>query len=153
MKQQHSFHRLFFHLVFSTKNRAHLICSPEDGRVLAGFFKVKAHDLDAYVEEFGCWRDHVHLLVRIPPKLALAKLYGQMKGFATRAWNERYPEHPFGWQDGVFSITVDPDNCGGLRDYIRGQWDHHESGTLIVRWETPDIGPQGLPEGGVIEEE
>jgi len=53
----------------------------------------------------------------------------------------------------VFSITVDPDNCEDLRDYICGQWDHHESGTLIVRWETPDLGPQGLPEGGVVEEE
>jgi REP element-mobilizing transposase RayT len=62
-------------MVFSTKNREHLIGSPKDGQVLAKLFEVKAHDLDAYIEEFGCWRDHVHLLVRIAPKLSLAKLY------------------------------------------------------------------------------
>ncbi len=122
-----------------------MIRSPEDGHVLAGFFKAKAHELDAYIEEFGCWKDHVHLLVRIPPKLALARLYGQMKGFATHAWNQRHPELPFGWQDGVFSITVDPDNCEDLRAYIRGQWDHHEFNNLIIRWETPENGPEGMP--------
>ena len=147
MKQQHSFHRLFFHIIFSTKNREQLIGSPRDGQVLEGLFKVKARDLDGYVEEFGCWRDHVHLLVRIPPKLALAKLYGQMKGFATHGWNERYPESKFGWQDGAYSITVDPDNCQDLRTYIRGQWNHHESGSVIERFETPETGPAGLPEG------
>ena len=135
MKQQHSYHRLYFHLVFSTKNRERLIDSPDDGGTIAGFFKIKAHDLDAFVEEFGCWRDHVHVLVRIPPKLALATLYGQMKGFATHALLERDPDHPFRWQDGVFSVTVDPDNCEELRRYIRNQWQHHETGEAIDRWE------------------
>ncbi len=137
MKQQHSYHRLFFHLVFTTKNREPLIDSPDDGQVLAALFRVKAHDLDAYIEEFGCWKDHVHLLVRIPPKLSLSKLYGQIKGFATHAFKERYPERPFGWQDGVYAVTVDPDNCKGLREYIQNQWKHHEIGTLVVNWETP----------------
>ena len=145
MKQRHSYHRLYFHLVFSTKNREHLITTQRDGQALAGFFEVKAHELDAYVEEFGCWRDHVHLLVRIAPKVALSKVYGQLKGFASRAWNKRFPERPFGWQDGVFSITVDPDNCDDLREYIRRQWDRHESGASIGRWETPGTGPEGLP--------
>ena len=36
MKQQHSYHRLFFHLVFSTKNREHSIHSPADGETIAG---------------------------------------------------------------------------------------------------------------------
>ncbi len=89
------------------------------------------------MEEFGCWRDHVHLLVRIPPKLELAKFYGQMKGFSARTWNERCPDRPFAWQDGVYSVTVDPDDCEALREYIRWQWEHHEQGMSMVRWEPP----------------
>jgi REP element-mobilizing transposase RayT len=137
VRQQRSYHRLLFHLVFSTKHREHLIEASADGRSLLGFFKVKAHALEGWIEEFGCWRDHVHLLVRIPPKLELAKLYGQMKGFSAWAWNERYPDRPFAWQDGVFSITVDPDDCEALRQYIRWQWEHHEQGTSVERWEPP----------------
>jgi putative transposase len=147
MKQQHSFHRLFFHIVFSTKNREHLFGSPEDGRVMLDLFKVKAHALDAYIEEFGFWRDHVHMLVRTSPSRSLADLYGQMKGFAARAWNVRYPNRAYYWQDGVFSITVDPDRCEDLRSYIRDQWEHHELKTLVDRWELPDPGPEGLPGG------
>ena len=145
MKQQHSFHRNFFHLVFSTKNREHLIESPEEGRTLAQFFELKAHDLDAYLEEFGCWRDHVHLLVRVPPKLALADLYGQMKGFSVHAWRKRNPDRPFKWQDGVYSVAVDPDNSDGLRKYIREQWNHHDNRTSIPQWESPDPSPKGMP--------
>ena len=125
--------------------REHLIASPEDGRRLAQFFTVKAHDLDSFLEEFGCWKDHVHLLVRVPPKLALAKLYGQMKGFATHAWLKKNPERPFGWQDGVYSKTVDPDHCDDLRRYIRNQWDRHESGSLISHWEPLESSPEGMP--------
>ncbi|MFO8071938.1 MAG: IS200/IS605 family transposase [Polyangia bacterium] len=145
MKQSHSYHRLLFHLVFSTKNREHLIDSHEDGHVLAGLFAVKAHHLEVYIEEFGYWRDHVHLLVRIAPKLSLAKIYGQLKGFASHTWNDRFPERKLYWQDGVFSVTVDPDDCNDLRWYIRNQWNHHESGSLQENWEMPDIGPKGLP--------
>ena len=83
--------------------------------------------------------EHVHLLVRSPPKLALSVLYGQMKGFCSRAWNKRRPGAPIGWQDGVYSITVDPDNCTPLREYIRSQWQRHEQGDLITRWEPPEI--------------
>jgi REP element-mobilizing transposase RayT len=145
MKQRHSYHRLFYHLVFSTKHREHLIQSPRDGTQILEFFKVKAHDLDAYIEEFGCWREHAHLLVRSAPTVALSALYGQMKGFAAHAWIERFPDRPFGWQDGVYSITVDPYDCQSLREYIRSQWEHHESGATIERWEVP-VTDQQLPQ-------
>ena len=85
--------------------------------------------------------DHVHVLVRIPPKLALATLYGQMKGFATHAMRERDSGHPFRWQDGVCSVTVDPDKREELRRYIRNQWEHHETGGVIEHWEAQDPGP------------
>ena len=139
MFHQHSFHTLYFHLVFTTKNRQPLIGSVRDGETILELFTIKAKALEAYIEEFGCWREHVHLLVRSPPKLALSVLYGQMKGFCSRAWNKRRPGAPIGWQDGVYSITVDPDNCTPLREYIRSQWQRHEQGDLITRWEPPEI--------------
>jgi REP element-mobilizing transposase RayT len=135
MRQRHSYHRLFYHLVFATKRREHLIASPEDGGRLLQLFKVKAAKLDAYVEEFGCYRDHVHLLARSAPALALSDLYGQLKGFAAYALRARFPERPFGWQDGVWVATVDPDANADLRGYIRGQWRQHEDRVLVDRWE------------------
>ena len=141
MKQRHSFHRLFSHFAFTTKRREHLIASPEDGEALLGFFRVKAAELDAYVEEFGCHRDHVHLLVRSGPTVALSDLHGQLKGFAAWKYREHFPERPFGWQDGVWSATVDPDDNHGLREYIRGQWRQHEERSFVAAWEPKPDSP------------
>jgi putative transposase len=135
MKQRHSFHRLFYHFVFTTKHREHLIDSPEDGELLLELFRTKAVQLDAYVEEFGCHRDHVHILVRSGPTIALCDLYGQLKGFAAWEFRSRCPSRLFSWQDGVWSATVDPDRTGELRDYIRNQWRRHESRLFIEEWE------------------
>ncbi|MCP4603430.1 MAG: hypothetical protein GY847_23415 [Proteobacteria bacterium] len=61
MKQRHSYHRLYYHVVMHTKDRQHLITTEEDGHRLRGYFAAKAKDLDVYIEEAGYWRDHVHL--------------------------------------------------------------------------------------------
>ena len=137
MKQRHSFHRLFYHLVFSTKNREHLFVSSRDGDILSGYFRIKAKELDAYVEEFGHWREHVHMLLRSAPSLALANLYGQFKGFSSYAWNRKYADRPLVWQDGVFITTVDPDDNRALREYVATQWSRHESRAIIESWEIP----------------
>jgi putative transposase len=143
MKQRRSFTYLFYHLVFCTKNREHFIDNSRES-ALYGFLRVKAHDLDAYIEEIDGWRDHVHLLMRTRPTIALADVYRQLKGFSSRAWHEKFPEMPFGWADGVFAVTVDPYDCTGLRSYIRNQHAHHEQQTIIKRWEPENDSPQGL---------
>ena len=140
MKQRHSYSRLLFHLVFSTKARGRLI-EPADEAVLRGWFEVKAHELDSCIEEFGCFYDHVHLLVRSRPTLLLAELYRQLKGFSSRAWHIKFPERPFAWADGVYSATVDPEDNQGLREYIKNQRAHHAAKTEMRRWEPDETSP------------
>jgi putative transposase len=137
MKQRHSSTYLLFHLVFHTKGRERLIVGDEEERALFDFLRQKAHDLDAWIEEFGTWRDHVHLLVRTRPTIALSEVYGQMKGFSAWAWRKQWPDRPFNWGDGVWAESVDPLDCDALRAYIRGQRRHHENGSLQREWE-PD---------------
>jgi len=140
MKQRHSFSNLLYHLVLSTKERAPLIDGEPQARALRGYFCDKAHDLDAWIEEFGSWYDHVHLLVRAPPTRPLSDVYGQLKGFASWSWTKRWPDRPFHWSDGVFVATVDPDRCEPLRAYIRNQRTHHAERHLHPPWE-----PEPLP--------
>jgi REP element-mobilizing transposase RayT len=141
LKQRHSFHRLFYHLVFATKHREPWIAAPEDGVALLGLFRAKAAALDAYVEEFGCYKDHVHLLLRSGPTVALSELYGQLKGFAAWEIRGRCPSIPFRWQDGVWIETVAPARSDSLRTYIRDQWRRHESRSIIEEWEPPSDCP------------
>jgi putative transposase len=138
MKQRHSFTNLLYHLVFRTKYREHLISTPQLDDALRGFIQTKAHDLDAYLEEYGSWYDHVHLLLRTRPTIALTSVYRQLKGFSSRAWHKRFPDSPFAWADGVWAVTVTPDDCNALRDYIRNQRQRHDRKALHEGWEPED---------------
>ena len=138
MKQRHSFTNLLYHMVFRTKNREHFITTLEVEHALFGFLEVKAHHLDAYILEVGGWREHIHLLVRARPTMALSDVYGQLKGFSSRSWHKKFPDLPFGWADGVYTVTVDPENHDGLKAYIRNQRKHHEERTTIADWEPDD---------------
>jgi len=137
MKQRHSYTNLLYHLVFRTKYREHIITNPRLDNALCGFIQNKAHDLDAYLEEYGSWNDHVHLLLRTRPTIALSSVYRQLKGFSSRAWHVQFPEVPFAWADGVWAVTVAPDDCGALRAYIRSQRERHDARALVDSWE-PD---------------
>ena len=136
MKQRHSYSDLLYHLVLCTKNREHLILSTEDEDRILRYFNSKALDLNVHIEEFGCWYDHTHLLLRTKPTCVLSGVYGQLKGFATYSWRRDVPSKPFKWNDGVWIVTVSPDNCETLRKYIGNQRIHHAEKNLIPHYET-----------------
>ncbi len=138
MKQRHLYTSLLYHIVVRTKHREHLISTAEQEALLVACFKKKAHELDAWVEEFGCWFDHVHILLRTGPSLPLSDVYRQLKGISTWTWNKQWPEQPFAWSDGVFVATADPHDCDALRHYIQNQKQHHEQKTAIPIWEPDD---------------
>jgi putative transposase len=135
MRQRHSYHRLWYHLVFHTKNRERLLHGQEDVALLFGLMKRKAHDLDIYIESFGGWREHVHVLFRAGPTLPLCEIYRQLKGYSAAEWNRLDPDRPFKWGDGAYSITVDPDRCDDLRRYIHQQWYRHDDGDTVAALE------------------
>jgi len=139
MKQRHSYTDLLYHLVFRTKYRTPFIDNEEVEATLYGFLRSKANDLDAWIEEIGGWTEHVHLLLRSRPSVALSTVYGQMKGFAAWAWHKHWPDRAFGWDDGVWAKTVDPEDCDALREYIRNQRRHHAQKSELRRWEPDDV--------------
>ena len=92
MNQQHSYHRLFYHLVFTVKHREPIIRTTADETEIFGYLKKKASEIDAYLEELGAWYEHVHMLLRCGTTKPLAQLYRQLKGFTSRAWNLKHPD-------------------------------------------------------------
>ena len=80
------------HLVFVTKYRR--VCFTD--RVLEHMekvFKSVCEDFEAELVEFEGEGDHVHLLVNYPPKVALSRLVGSLKGVSSRRIREAsYPE-------------------------------------------------------------
>ena len=91
--------QLFYHLVWSTKNRESLLTPPVEAEIY-GYLTGKATGLKGVVHTIGGTVDHVHMVVAIPPAIAVAKFVGQIKGVASTRLNQSgaSDEH-FEWQD------------------------------------------------------
>ncbi|MFQ6057339.1 MAG: IS200/IS605 family transposase [Anaerolineae bacterium] len=74
--------RLFYHIVFATKNREPMI-TPDIEAELHGYLTGKATGLGAIVYIVNGTEDHVHVVASVPPKIALADFTGQIKGAAS----------------------------------------------------------------------
>ena len=71
--------QLFYHLVWSTKNRQPFL-TPSVEPIIFGFLRSKAIALGGVVFAINGMFDHVHMLVSIPPRIAVADFVGQVKG-------------------------------------------------------------------------
>jgi REP element-mobilizing transposase RayT len=71
--------RAFYHIVWTTKHRAPLI-TPDVEAVIFPSIAHRAGELGATVYALNGVADHVHLVVAIPPRLAVAQLVGEVKG-------------------------------------------------------------------------
>ena len=137
--------RLFYHIVFATKNREPLI-TPDIEDELHGYLTGKATSLGAIVYAVNGTEDHVHIVASVPPKIALSNFVGQIKG-ATSHHINHLPGRDgplFDWQRGYGVLSFGQKHLDWVADYVRRQKEHHRSGTtmaLLERVEETDDGP------------
>jgi len=119
--------KLYYHFVWSTKNRLSLI-NP-----------ILEQDMGGFVHTVGGMEEHVHLAVSIPPKIALAKFIGDVKGNSSHYVNHVVkPDFEFYWQDEYGVLSFGERNLASVVRYIHNQKQHHADGTLIAAMERMD---------------
>jgi putative transposase len=114
-----------YHVVFIPKCRRRTIFGAIK-RELGPVFRVLAEHKESRVEEGHLMIDHVHMLLAIPPKYAVANVVGYIKGKSAihiaRTFSERkrnFVGQHF-WARGYFVSTVGRDEAV-IREYIRNQ--------------------------------
>lgn len=116
---------LHYHIIFSTKNREPWIRQDLEPRVwsyLGGI--ARENDMKALL--IGGIENHVHLLLGVPPVLAVSKAVQLIKGGSSKWMKESLPSlNGFGWQDGYAAFTVSKSHVPEVETYIRGQRNHH----------------------------
>jgi REP element-mobilizing transposase RayT len=82
----------------------------------------------AELTEFNGEADHVHLLVHYPPKVALSRLVGSLKGVSARRLRQEFPSHirKYLWGDHFWSPSYFAVSAGGaplkvIKEYIENQ--------------------------------
>jgi putative transposase len=125
-------HRLFYHLVWTTRVRAPLI-DLEGAKFLCRVLRQMAQENRVEVLEIGMVSTHLHLLVRAQPMADLPRMIGRMKG-ATSRIAKRDMIAPLSWADGYDLETVSPAEEMKIRHYLRAQPYRHTT-EAIEGWE------------------
>ena len=113
-----------FHVVFIPKYRRKALYG-ELRKELGRVFRSLAHQRESEIEEGHLMSDHVHMLISIPPKYAVAQVVGFIKGksaihIARTYRGRRNARGQHFWARGYFVSTVGRDEAV-IRRYIREQ--------------------------------
>jgi len=111
------------HVVFSTKDRLKLIPQEKQARTWAYLAGICRNE-KIFVHEIGGMEDHVHMLIQLPPTIALADAVQEIKGSSSK-WMGKL----FAWQRGYGAFSVCRSTLDRVARYIRNQEAHHRRRT------------------------
>ena len=122
--------RLFYHVVWATHERQPLLTpdlEPELHRYLAG----KTNALGGILHAVGNTSDHVHLVISIPPRMAVAAFVGALKGSSSYHINHLPgSERNFAWQGEYGVMSLGERSLQTVIEYVHGQKHHHKEHRL-----------------------
>ena len=90
-KTAHSVYDLKYHIVWITKYRKPILRG-EVGKRVRELIRQTCASLDVYIVKGHVSKDHVHLLVSVPPNLAVSELVKRLKGRSSRLMLEEFGE-------------------------------------------------------------
>ena len=106
------------------------IIQPQIEERLYAYLICKAAELGVYVYIVGGWYDHVHVIVSIPPKLAVAEVVKRLKGASSHYLNhEMGLDLPFAWQRGYGALSFGERQRPIAEAYVANQKQHHRDKT------------------------
>jgi REP-associated tyrosine transposase len=119
---------LLYHVVFSTKQRRPLISQSFEEELYRYIGGIIRNQGGIQLEINGV-ADHVHILMKVKPALALSDLVRDVKANSSGWINqEKLKLRKFGWQDGFAAFTVSQSQVDRVAGYIRNQKRRHARG-------------------------
>ncbi len=102
------FHALCYHFVWSTKGRFPVLSGGRREWIVE---RVRSESRKRGGTVFACnaMPDHVHLVVAVPPTLAVCHFIGQVKGASSFGFNREFApptEKVLSWQDGYGAFSL-----------------------------------------------
>ena len=121
-----SYTSLDYHVVFSTKGRRpHL--TPNVIARLAPYLGGVIRELNGKMLGANGPADHVHLVVSLPPTVALSGFLRTLKATTSKWIHQTFPElREFAWQEGYAAFTVSRSVRPTVLKYVAAQEEHHK---------------------------
>jgi REP element-mobilizing transposase RayT len=116
-------HKLCFHIVLGTADRRPLI-PPSVRHDLYRLFEEVTEKSGGTVLGIGGIPNHVHLLIRLPPSVMVAKIVRELKT-ASRSWALTTGAGNLEWGEGFGAFSVSQERASELLDLVEDQEGHH----------------------------
>lgn len=116
---------ILIHAIWSTKER-HPLVSDGVRAGLHGYMAGILKNLESPALIINSVADHVHILCQLSKNLAACKLVEEVKKSSSK-WMKENGIPDFAWQSGYGVFSVSQSNVEVVREYIRGQAEHHKT--------------------------
>ena len=127
--------RLHYHIIWSTKDRQPIL-TPKAEKIFYGVIYGKAEELSLKIHAAGNVEDHAHVVLSIPPKIAVAACVRHLKGASAYAINHMDEnDGQFKWQAGYGALTVSERALKTVANYAAKQKEHHQGRTMVDVYE------------------
>lgn len=125
-RSSHCLFDLKVHLVWITKYRKPVLYGSEGTR-LRDILRQVCKELEVEIVSGNIRRDHVHLLLSVPPQVCVSKLVQKLKGVSARKLlqeSERFRQAFWGhhlWARGYFAVSTGHVTEDIIAEYIQNQ--------------------------------
>jgi putative transposase len=116
---------LYFHIVFSTKDRLPLIADDWKEKLHAYLGGIVRNQKGVALAVGGI-DNHVHLLVSLNATHCLSDVLRELKASSSGWIHREIGLKSFSWQVGYGAFTVSPNNLDRVKNYILNQETHHQ---------------------------
>ena len=120
---------LYFHFVFSTKDRRRCINESWESR-LHSYLDGILRNLGGVAKSIGGDADHVHILASLKATHSVAEVMKVLKANSSGFVHKEMGIRSFDWQSGYGSFTVGRSELSAVKKYVEQQKEHHRRKTF-----------------------
>jgi len=131
----HSYHKIWIHAIFATKERVPLI-QPDVENQIHGHIREQLIENGCPVRIINGMPDHVHLLYLQNPGMSVSDIQKQVKGNTSHWINQcNLITDKFAWQTGYAAYSVSESQLEKVFKYISNQKAHHLKKTFTQEYD------------------
>lgn len=120
-----SFDKILLHVVFSTKGRKTFLKERSLREKTHAYIAGICRNMESPAEIVGGTEDHVHVLLSLARKHAVAGVLREIKSHSTLWIKKKSGIKGFAWQRGYSAFSVSASKADEVRNYIAKQENHH----------------------------
>ena len=126
----HTYAKLLYHCVFSTKARLPQIENPMRDRLYAYIGGILEHRGGRLIRAGGS-KNHIHLLTELGATVSVSDVMRDVKANSSKWIHETFPAAAsFQWQTGYAAFTVSTSAARDVIRYLEHQDEHHQTRTF-----------------------